>query len=139
MRSCLKILFISTMFASQAFGVNVLVGVYKDSKCKNLLSNGLGDRALSVLAIDLSKKCSTFHYIDRANVKTPGAFANFKCYKEYITLSKYPMSESCINPKMVMDNYKLSFKCTRASSHEGVVYEKIIDYQYPGNEDCTEK
>ena len=107
------------------------IWVYSDKACTKLQTDA------SFLKVDTSKKCQTIFYTDKAGKKFPATMGNYRCYKDKLVFDKYPGQTSCESKEMVNKNYSIPVDtCQKAKSHEGPVYEKLVNYQYAGNEDC---
>lgn len=107
------------------------LGVYADSKCTKLKGES------AVMSLDTSKTCQTIYYTDSVGKSTPATMGNYRCYKDKLVFDKYPLQDNCKGDGLVSKDYSVSFTCQSAPSHEGTVYEKLIEYQYSGNEDCS--
>ena len=84
-----------------------------------------------------SKVYSTFYYYDPNNKKIPATMGNFRCFKDHITFDKHPLQDNCNDPSKANKIYMVyANKCQKARSHMGPVYEKLVDYEYPGKESC---
>jgi len=107
------------------------LGVYEDSKCTKLKDES------AVMSLDTSKSCQTIYYTDSRGKSTPATMGNYRCYKDKLVFDKYPLQDNCNGTGQVSKDYSVSFNCQSAPSYKGTVYEKLIEYQYPGNEDCS--
>jgi len=106
-------------------------GVYFDPSCQKL--------KVPIL-LDPGKPCNSYSYIDSKGVKTSGSVANIRCYKNKVLYDAYPFSSTCSTTAEIIEkNHTLLVKnCSEAKSHEGLVYDKLIGYQYPGNIKCVD-
>jgi hypothetical protein len=114
------------------------VAMFSDAACeKPLLQNGVP----FVVTMDTGQACFSFLYTDPAGLVEPTSHANFRCENDKVFYDKYPFSSDCkqsttSSAKPTM-GYAISNTCQFAGSHTGGVYEKLVDYRYPGNADCT--
>lgn len=120
-----------------ADGITITLGVYEDSKCEKVRTNG---DEVHIGKLNTSLGCQTNYYTNSKGEKTPASSGNFRCYKDHVIFDKFPLSETCdYSGSKVRTDYYISNKCQPAPSHEGTVYEKLIDYKFPGNENCSPK
>jgi len=90
--------------------------------------------------MDISKACSNYSYVDSKGKTTQGSNGNFRCYPDKLVYDKYPFAADC-DPKTQIINRDHAVsaspkECLRVPSHEGDVFERLVDYKYPGREDC---
>lgn len=125
-------------FGGEESHEQVRLAMFSDAACeKPLLQNGLP----FVVTMDTGQACFSFSYTDPAGLVVPTSHANFRCENEKVVYDKYPFSSDCkqsttSSAKPTM-GYAISNTCQFAASHTGGVYEKLVDYRYPGNADCT--
>lgn len=144
MKIVFKIVFaIGAMAALTAYGgekahEQVKLAMFSDAACeKPLLQNGIP----FVMTMDTGQACFSFSYTDPAGLVVPTSHANFRCENDKIFYDKYPFSSDCkqstnSRAKSTM-GYVVSNTCQFAASHKGGIYEKLVDYRYPGNADCS--
>jgi hypothetical protein len=117
-------------FAADSYA-KITIGIYKDKTCPE---KAVWDK----LEANGSQKCVNYSYVDSKGVTTRGSNGNFRCYADKVVYDKYPFEENC-NPKakLLDKNHAVPVGvCLEAPSHEGPVYEKLLDYTYPGHENC---
>jgi hypothetical protein len=115
------------------------VYIYKNDKC-----TGKEDGEID---IDTAKSCTSYSYVDSKGVTTVGSQNNIRCYADKVVYDKYPFSSKCSAKDSVYHGQQVTEYnhaipldgCLVAPSHEGNVYEKLVDYTYPGNENCSTK
>lgn len=93
------------------------------------------------IAIDASKACVDYSYVDSKGKTTWGSNGHFRCYKDKVVFDKYPFNPGC-DPmaKLINKDYSIPAgpkQCQRAPSHDGDVFENLVGYQYPGSESCV--
>ena len=110
----------------------VKVAIYKDPACTGPVAG--------VLVLDIAKSCSNYSYVDSKGVTTQGSNGNFRCYADKLVYDKYPFATDCDpTAKIIEHNHAVSASpqgCLRAPSHEGDVFERLLDYKYQGKENC---
>ncbi|WP_185236186.1 hypothetical protein [Teredinibacter franksiae] len=113
----------------------IKLGMYADANCDVPLKQ---QGEPFVLLMDTAQKCFDFSYVDPSEDNIPTSHANFRCFRDYILYDKYPFSADCSTVERVAPtiNYRIGNECQFADSHEGGVYEKLIEYQHPGTVDC---
>jgi hypothetical protein len=115
------------------------IGIYKNSGCK-----GKPDATFDIYP---ARSCNSYSYTDSKGVLFSGSQNNFRCSKDKVTYDKYPFSANCSAKESVFEGKQIvnrdhtlnANQCHEAPSHEGPVYEKLVDYKYTGNENCLEK
>lgn len=146
MRSLLIIFFLSffiftsaTAQHSQNKHIKFKVSIFKNDKCTGKEDGNI--------VVDTAKTCSSYTYTDSKGILTHGSQNKVRCYADKVVYDKYPFSSKCsakdsvYHGKQVADyNHSIPVNaCVVAPSHEGNVYEKLTDYTYPGNENCSIK
>jgi hypothetical protein len=114
----------------------IRIGIYTDPDCKTLKSRTPSEPG--ILLADTAQACQTVYYADSKGKFTPATLGHYRCYPDHIVVDKYYLQATCDKNKPYKKDYVFfSKKCHAAPSHEGTVYEKLIDYHYPGHEDCS--
>lgn len=127
-------LFLWAMLSStaQAGGTEFSVAIFKNSACSGTPAGEI--------AMPTGTACVNYSYTDSKGLKTLGSNGNIRCYPDKVVFDKYPLVKDCPqNAKIIERDHKLSADpktCLRAPSHEGDVFEKLLGYTYPGNENC---
>lgn len=116
----------------------VRLAMFSDAACeKPLLQNGVP----FVVTMDTGQACFSFSYTDPAGLVVPTSHANFRCDHKKVFYDKYPFSSDCkqstTSSAKPTIGYAISNSCQFAASHTGGVYEKLVDYRFRGNADCT--
>ncbi len=107
------------------------IWIYADKDCTQLKTDA------SFLKVDTGLSCQTIYYTDTAGKKFPTTMGNYRCYPDKLVFDKYPVQTSCSKDGRVNQDYSITLgDCQKANSHEGPVYEKLVNYQYGGKEDC---
>ena len=110
----------------------VKIAIYKDPACT--------EKAAGVLVLEITQPCSNYSYVDSKGLTIHGSNGNFRCYADKLVYDKYPFATDCDpSAKLIDKNHAVSASpqgCLRAPSHEGDVFERLLDYQYPGKENC---
>ena len=113
-------------------GSQAKVAIYKDPVCT--------DPAAGTLVLDITKPCSNYSYVDSKGATIKGSNGRFRCYADKLVYDKYPFATDCDPTAKIIDkNHAVSASpqgCLRVPSHEGDVFERLLDYQYPGKENC---
>lgn len=108
------------------------LAIYKNETCS-------GEPA-GRLKMDTAKSCVNYSYVDSKGVTTHGSNGHFHCYPDKVVFDKYPFASDCSKKATLIDRAHsiptAETTCQRAPSHEGDVFEKILNYLYPGNENC---
>jgi len=112
--------------------LKVKIAFYKNSHCAG--------KPLSTFEYNTAKSCNNYSYVDSKGVTTKGSVGHFRCYPDKLVYDKYPLNWNCHKHGVIYNlNYSVpgdSTKCQRAVSHEGYVYERLLNYKYPGNIYC---
>ena len=114
----------------------IKLAMFSDEACSKPL---LQDGTPFVVEMDVSDPCYHFVYVDPEGEKVDTTHADFKCYEGRISYDKYPFSADCTDSARIahIEDYEVGTTCQFAPSHGGGVYEQLVDYVYPGSEDCT--
>lgn len=116
----------------------VKLAMFSDAACSQpLRQNGQP----FVVTMDTSKACFAFNYTDPAGLVVPTSHANFRCTSTGVSYDKFPFNASCqpSTTRSVMPTigYTVTSACQFAPSHGGGVYERLVDYTYPGASGCA--
>jgi hypothetical protein len=126
------LLLVAAIFCNPAMA-EIRLGIYADSKCTKYISTIEN----SIKTLNPQSSCNITSYIDPVTSQTRyTSFSDFQCTPDGIIVTKHPMQEGCEGSRAVSNYIVSATACRAAPSHLGTVYEKLIEYYYPGNKDC---
>lgn len=136
---CLSFLTHATARTIHHKQIKFKIAIFKNDKCTG--------KEYGELIVDTAKSCSSYSYTDSKGVVTKGSQNKVRCYVDKVVFDKYPFSSQCLAKESVYHGKKVTEynhtipvnTCVVAPSHEGNIYEKLTDYTYPGNENCSTK
>lgn len=122
--------------ATPPAGNTIKLAMFSDEECTD---PKLQDGKPFVVEMDVSQSCFRFFYIAPSGDKVDTSHSDFKCYEDRITFDKYPFSADCTDSERIAhrEDYPVGTTCQFAPSHDGGLYEMLVDYVYPGSEDCA--
>ncbi len=133
MRSYLGV-FIAAFLSHSVWAGTIRIGVYEDANCTKYISTIEN----SIQSLDPTKSCNIASYIDPITGQTQyTSFSDLQCTPDGIMVTKRPHQQGCAGSSGKSNYVYSATECRVAPSHLGPVYEKLIDYKYPGNKNCA--
>lgn len=110
---------------------NIKLVIYKNSTCQ---------QQYGTIKLNILKACVNYSYVDAKGITIRGSLGHFRCYPDKLVYAKFPFDSNCpMTAKMKKLDYSVPADpkaCQRALSHEGFVYERLLNYKYPGHKSC---